>query len=88
MLTDPGAAVVVMNHQSSIDLMSMFEMWPLFSFAGPIGKRELLFIQPFGLACWMCATEFLNRWAIPNNLGHYFTDEVIISGEAKPAIRI
>ena len=88
MLTDPGAAVVVMNHQSSIDLMSMFEMWPLFSFAGPIGKRELLFIQPFGLACWMCATEFLNRCATQNNLGREITEEVIILGEAKPAIRI
>ena len=61
LLKCPTAAVVVINHQSSIDLMSLFEIWPLLEHAGPIAKRELLYIQPFGLACWLCGAEFINR---------------------------
>ena len=57
LLKCPTAAVVVINHQSSIDLMSLFEIWPLLEHAGPIAKRELLYIQPFGLACWLCGAE-------------------------------
>jgi len=61
LLKCPTAAVVLFNHQSSIDLMSLFEIWPLLGNCGPIAKRELLLIQPFGLACWMCGAEFINR---------------------------
>ena len=61
LLQCPTAAVVVINHQSAIDLMSLFEIWPLLENAGPIAKRELLYIQPFGLACWLCGAEFINR---------------------------
>jgi len=61
LLKCPTAAVVVINHQSSIDLLSIFEIWPLLENAGPIAKRELLYIQPFGLACWLCGAEFINR---------------------------
>ena len=53
---------MLFNHQSSIDLMSLFEIWPLLGNCGPIAKRELLLIQPFGLACWMCGAEFINRF--------------------------
>ena len=54
-----------MNHQSAIDLMSMFEIIPYLEHSGPIAKRELLFIQPFGLACWLCGAEFINRFLFP-----------------------
>ena len=61
LLQSPTAAVAGINHQSAIDLMSLFEIWPLLENAGPIAKRELLYIQPFGLACWLCGAEFINR---------------------------
>lgn len=61
LLKCPTACVVVLNHQSAIDLMSMMEIWPLLGNAGPVGKRELLYFEPFGLACWMCGAEFINR---------------------------
>jgi len=75
LLKCPTAAVVVLNHQSSIDLMSLFEIWPHLENAGPIAKRELLYFQPFGLACWMCGAEFINRksktsHADINDMGH------------------
>ena len=63
MLSCPSAAVVVMNHQSAIDLMAMFEIIPYLEHSGPIAKRELLYIQPFGLACWLCGAEFINRFS-------------------------
>ena len=62
LLQCPSAAVVVMNHQSAIDLMAMFEIIPYLEHSGPIAKRELLYIQPFGLACWLCGAEFINRF--------------------------
>lgn len=61
LLKCPTAAVVVLNHQSSIDLISLFEIWPLLENAGPIAKREILYFQPFGLACWICGAEFIDR---------------------------
>ena len=41
--------------------MCLFEIWPLLGNAGPVAKKELLYFEPFGLACWMCGAEFLNR---------------------------
>ena len=41
--------------------MCLFEIWPLLGNAGPVAKKELLYFEPFGLACWMCGAEFLDR---------------------------
>ena len=41
--------------------MCLFEIWPLLENAGPVAKKELLYFEPFGLACWMCGAEFINR---------------------------
>jgi len=61
LLRQPGAAVILLNHQSALDLMALFELWPLLGHAGPVAKQELLFFQPFGLACWLIGTEFIKR---------------------------
>jgi len=61
LLTDLSSCVVILNHQSALDLMCLFEIWPLLENAGPVAKKELLYFEPFGLACWMCGAEFINR---------------------------
>jgi len=61
LLENLSSCVVILNHQSALDLMCLFEIWPLLGHAGPVAKKELLYFEPFGLACWMCGAEFLNR---------------------------
>jgi len=57
----PTAAVVVLNHQSSIDLMAVMEIWPILQKAAPIAKKELKYVGPFGLACWLVGVCFIDR---------------------------
>jgi len=56
-----SGAVVVLNHQSSIDVMAMFEIWPFLKKAAPIAKKSLLYAGPFGLGCWLIGTVFIDR---------------------------
>ncbi|XP_072176434.1 1-acyl-sn-glycerol-3-phosphate acyltransferase alpha-like [Diadema setosum] len=53
--------VVVANHQSSIDLFSMFSfgVWP--KRCVPIGKKELLFTGTFGACLYLCGIIFIDR---------------------------
>eukprot|EP00090_Calanus_glacialis_P032509 TRINITY_DN53863_c0_g1_i1.p1 TRINITY_DN53863_c0_g1~~TRINITY_DN53863_c0_g1_i1.p1 ORF type:complete len:266 (+),score=74.11 TRINITY_DN53863_c0_g1_i1:71-868(+) len=60
-LKDPTAAVLVLNHQSGIDLMAVMEIWPVLERAAPIAKKELKYAGPFGLACWLCGAVFIDR---------------------------
>jgi len=60
-LKDPAAAVLLLNHQSGIDLMSVMELWPVLGSAAPIAKKELKYAGPFGLACWLCGVVFIDR---------------------------
>jgi len=57
----PTAAVLIMNHQSSIDLMAMMEIWPVLENAAPIAKKELKYVGTFGLGCWLCGCVFIDR---------------------------
>jgi len=57
----PTAAVVVLNHQSSIDLMAVMEIWPILQNAAPVAKKELKYVGPFGLACWLVGVCFIDR---------------------------
>ena len=61
LLTDPSAAVLVLNHQSSIDLMAIMEIWSEIDNAAPVAKKMLKYCGPFGLACWLCGCVFIDR---------------------------
>ncbi|XP_041481723.1 1-acyl-sn-glycerol-3-phosphate acyltransferase alpha-like [Lytechinus variegatus] len=54
-------AIVVANHQSSIDLFSMFSfgVWPKRCVC--IAKKELMFSGPFGASLYLCGTIFVDR---------------------------
>ncbi|CAL1536707.1 unnamed protein product [Lymnaea stagnalis] len=53
-------AVIVINHQSSIDMIPLFMMWP--ENCVSLAKRELLwYTGPFGFGTWMCGTIYVDR---------------------------
>ncbi|NWU98606.1 PLCA acyltransferase, partial [Upupa epops] len=51
--------VLMLNHQTSLDIMVMAEMIP--SHCVPIAKKEILYMGPFGLACWLSGFAFIDR---------------------------
>ncbi|XP_076062772.1 1-Acylglycerol-3-phosphate O-acyltransferase 1 [Oratosquilla oratoria] len=55
------AAIVVANHQSSLDFLGMVFMWPIFQKISAIAKKELFYAMPFGLTAWLCGTRFIDR---------------------------
>ncbi|KAL7647135.1 UNVERIFIED_CONTAM: hypothetical protein RMT77_002393 [Armadillidium vulgare] len=55
------AAIVVANHQSSVDFLGMVYMWPIFCKISAIAKKELFYAMPFGFTAWLCGTRFIDR---------------------------
>uniref|UniRef100_A0A8B9P264 1-acylglycerol-3-phosphate O-acyltransferase n=1 Tax=Apteryx owenii TaxID=8824 RepID=A0A8B9P264_APTOW len=50
--------VIVLNHQTSLDIMVAMEILP--SRCVPIAKKEILYMGTFGLACWLSGVFFIN----------------------------
>ncbi|VDO99598.1 unnamed protein product [Soboliphyme baturini] len=55
-----GPAVLVCNHQSSLDLMGMMVAWP--PRCVPLVKKELMYAGPFGIAGKLCGCIFIDRF--------------------------
>ncbi|KAK9511467.1 hypothetical protein O3M35_000116 [Rhynocoris fuscipes] len=53
--------IVLINHQSYLDLLVLAEIWPVLHRCTVISKREIFYLWPFGLACWLWGTVFINR---------------------------
>ncbi|XP_063230687.1 1-acyl-sn-glycerol-3-phosphate acyltransferase alpha-like [Bacillus rossius redtenbacheri] len=53
--------VVVINHQSALDLLVLGEIWPKLQRCTVISKKEVLYLGPFGLATWLWGTIFIDR---------------------------
>uniref|UniRef100_A0A8C5TNP6 1-acyl-sn-glycerol-3-phosphate acyltransferase n=1 Tax=Malurus cyaneus samueli TaxID=2593467 RepID=A0A8C5TNP6_9PASS len=51
--------VLVLNHQTSLDIMVMMEILP--KRCVPIAKKEILYMGTFGLACWLAGIIFIDR---------------------------
>ncbi|NWI88227.1 PLCA acyltransferase, partial [Pitta sordida] len=51
--------VLVLNHQSSLDILAMLEVLP--PRCVPIAKREILYMGTFGLASWLAGVVFIDR---------------------------
>ncbi|XP_055329809.1 1-acyl-sn-glycerol-3-phosphate acyltransferase alpha-like [Paramacrobiotus metropolitanus] len=54
-----GSYVVISNHQSSLDMIPLFDVVP--ERCTVLAKKALLFAGPFGLACWLCGGIFVDR---------------------------
>ncbi|NXI94010.1 PLCA acyltransferase, partial [Psophia crepitans] len=51
--------VLVLNHQTSLDIMVMMEILP--NRCVPIAKKEILYMGTFGIACWLSGVIFIDR---------------------------
>ncbi|KAJ3640669.1 hypothetical protein Zmor_027216 [Zophobas morio] len=59
-IRDSGC-VVLINHQSMLDLLVLGKLWPAMDNCAVISKKEILYFQPFGSAAWLWGTIFIDR---------------------------
>ncbi|EZA59803.1 1-acyl-sn-glycerol-3-phosphate acyltransferase alpha [Ooceraea biroi] len=59
-IKDTGC-VVLINHQSSLDLCVLGELWLTMKNCCVISKKEIMYLGPFGLASWLWGTVFIDR---------------------------
>ncbi|KAK0171905.1 hypothetical protein PV328_005295 [Microctonus aethiopoides] len=57
---DTGA-IVVINHQSAMDLIVLAELWPTLERCTVVSKKIILYLGTFGLASWLWGTIFIDR---------------------------
>lgn len=55
------ACIVVANHQSSLDILGMFEIWPVMDKCTVVARKEIFYFWPFGIAAWLCGLIFIDR---------------------------
>ncbi|XP_056011677.1 1-acyl-sn-glycerol-3-phosphate acyltransferase alpha-like isoform X2 [Ostrea edulis] len=61
-LMNDEASVVLVNHQSGLDLFGLMELWNWEYHCTVVGKRSLMYLGVFGLATYLCDTVFLDRY--------------------------
>ncbi|XP_068158640.1 1-acyl-sn-glycerol-3-phosphate acyltransferase alpha [Drosophila tropicalis] len=60
-LSKDQACIIVANHQSSLDVLGMFDIWHVMNKCTVVAKRELFYAWPFGLAAWLAGLIFIDR---------------------------
>ncbi|CAH0600617.1 unnamed protein product [Chrysodeixis includens] len=60
-LAEDRGAVIVSNHQSSLDILGMFNIWEVVDKLAAIAKKELFYIWPFGLSAYLAGVVFIDR---------------------------
>lgn len=61
-LENDRPAVIVANHQSSIDFIGMMKLWPDYvRFCTILAKKELIWALPFGFTAWLAGLEYVDR---------------------------
>lgn len=53
--------IIVSNHQSSLDVLGLLDMWPVMGKCTVVAKKELLYAVPFSIAAWLCGLVFIDR---------------------------
>ncbi|XP_049887206.1 1-acyl-sn-glycerol-3-phosphate acyltransferase alpha isoform X2 [Pectinophora gossypiella] len=56
-------AVILLNHQSGLDLYVLAVLWPLMERCTVVSKRSLQYLVPFGTAAWLWGTVYIDRGA-------------------------
>lgn len=55
------ACIIVANHQSSLDILGMFDLWPVMDKCTVVAKKEIFYAWPMGLAAWLCGLIYIDR---------------------------
>ncbi|XP_026484415.2 1-acyl-sn-glycerol-3-phosphate acyltransferase beta-like [Vanessa tameamea] len=83
-LSKEEGAVIVSNHQSSLDILGLFNIWNDVGKLAPIAKKELFYVWPFGLAAYLAGVVFIDR---NNARGAYeqlkITSDVMVKNKTK-----
>ncbi|KAF9795286.1 hypothetical protein SFRURICE_004658, partial [Spodoptera frugiperda] len=83
-LAEDRGAVIISNHQSSLDILGMFNIWDVVDKLAAIAKKELFYIWPFGLSAYLAGVVFIDR---SNAKGAYkqlkMTSEVMVKNKTK-----
>ncbi|XP_050553293.1 uncharacterized protein LOC118262431 isoform X3 [Spodoptera frugiperda] len=81
-LAEDRGAVIISNHQSSLDILGMFNIWDVVDKLAAIAKKELFYIWPFGLSAYLAGVVFIDR---SNAKGAYkqlkMTSEVMVKNK-------
>ncbi|KAM3966640.1 1-acyl-sn-glycerol-3-phosphate acyltransferase beta-like [Aphomia sociella] len=60
-IAEDRGAIIVSNHQSSIDILGLFQLWSKAKNMTVIAKKEIFYVWPFGLAAYLAGVVFINR---------------------------
>lgn len=60
-IVQDSGCIVLINHQSMLDLGVLAELWPVLERCVVIAKKEILYFGLFGIAAWLWGTIFINR---------------------------
>ncbi|XP_033185148.1 1-acyl-sn-glycerol-3-phosphate acyltransferase alpha [Bombus vosnesenskii] len=55
------ACIIVSNHQSSLDVLGMYQVWPIMQKCTVIAKKQIFYAWPFGLVAWLCGLIFIDK---------------------------
>ncbi|RZC32146.1 1-acyl-sn-glycerol-3-phosphate acyltransferase alpha [Asbolus verrucosus] len=55
------SCIIVSNHQSSLDILGMFDFWHVMDKCTVVAKKELFYAWPFGLGAWLAGLIFIPR---------------------------
>lgn len=55
------ACIIVANHQSSLDILGMFHLWPVMEKCTVVAKKEIFYAWPVGLGAWLCGLIYIDR---------------------------
>ncbi|XP_045761573.1 1-acyl-sn-glycerol-3-phosphate acyltransferase alpha-like [Maniola jurtina] len=83
-LAEDRGAVIVSNHQSTIDILGLFNIWHVAVKVAAVARKELFYVWPFGLSAYLAGVVFIDR----NNSKDAYktleaTSEVMIKNKTK-----
>ncbi|XP_012269802.2 1-acyl-sn-glycerol-3-phosphate acyltransferase alpha-like [Athalia rosae] len=53
--------IIVANHQTTLDILGMFNIWGVMGKCASVAKMEVFYAWPFGLAAWLAGVVFIDR---------------------------
>ncbi|KAM3966688.1 1-acyl-sn-glycerol-3-phosphate acyltransferase beta-like [Aphomia sociella] len=60
-LAEDRGAIIVSNHQSSLDILGMLSIWDVVYNLTAVAKKELFYVWPFGIAAYLAGVIFIDR---------------------------
>ncbi|GAB0088880.1 1-acyl-sn-glycerol-3-phosphate acyltransferase [Sergentomyia squamirostris] len=60
-MSQDKAFVIVANHQSSLDVLGMLDIWDVMDKCTVVAKKELFYAWPFGFSAWLGGLTFIDR---------------------------